>query len=116
MGKYSGNNRRTKNSLYGLSLFFGCLYCMVRVVNKNKSKIMKNAITFNFNKNAEKEKTMKNLTRQQAETNCKRYNKSLSEKAYHKYFKVVVCGPKNNYSVVSFKEAKEMNLNYSVFN
>jgi len=59
---------------------------------------------------------MENLTIDQAKAKCKRYNKSLSEKVYHKYFKVVVSDSENSFSVVRFKEAYDMNLNYTVFN
>ena len=53
-------------------------------------------------------------TREEAELVMKRNNKSLSKQSFHKYFKVVIEGPENNYAVVDHKTAYDMGIAYSV--
>lgn len=42
----------------------------------------------------------------------RQHNKSLTRKVFHKYFRVVVQGPENNYAVVDFKTASELGMGY----
>jgi len=43
----------------------------------------------------------------------KSYNKSLSAKCFNKYFRVTIEGPENNFAVVDFKTAYDMQVPYS---
>jgi hypothetical protein len=52
--------------------------------------------------------------RQDAEMYMKNRNKTLTKKCFHKYFKVLIDGPENNYAVVDFKTAYDMGVSYSV--
>lgn len=53
-------------------------------------------------------------TKEEAENMMKINNKSLSKKCFHKYFKVVIDGPEDNFAVVDHKTAYEMGVAYSV--
>lgn len=43
----------------------------------------------------------------------KQYNNSLTRNCFHKYFRVVIEGPQDNFAVVDFKTAHDMQVSYS---
>ena len=49
----------------------------------------------------------------EAKRAMKFYNNSLSKKCFHKYFRVTIEGPENNYAVVDFRTAYNMQVPYS---
>ena len=53
-------------------------------------------------------------TKEEAESMMKIYNKSLSKKCFHKYFRVVIEGPEDNFAVVDHETAHDMGVAYSV--
>ncbi len=52
-------------------------------------------------------------TKESAINAMKQYNKSLSSKCFNKYFRVVIEGYDNNYAVVDFKTAYDMQVSYT---
>ena len=52
------------------------------------------------------------------EIEAKRYmkmkNSTLTKKVFHKYFKVMIDGPEDNFAVVDFKIAYDMGVSYQV--
>jgi hypothetical protein len=61
-------------------------------------------------------KKMKTFTEKKEAITFKNFkNNSLSQKCFHKYFKVVVDGPEDNYAVIDYREAREMGLSILSF-
>ena len=53
-------------------------------------------------------------TKENAKQAMNIHNKSLTKKFFSKYFRVVIDGPENNFAVVDFKTAYEMQVPYSM--
>lgn len=50
----------------------------------------------------------------EAKRSMQAYNKSLTPKYFHKYFRVMIDGPDDNFAVVDFKTARDMQVPYQM--